>query len=125
MTVVQNEPTPSDRAHAAACPSCGRDLAGRVRYWIRGTTAWLPKCARCSLLDAGLLRRSAKVAFLVGSLLVALNQGGALLSGTFPWASAWYNIPLTYLVPYGVATYGALANGYQAPEPEPAKPNPQ
>ena len=116
MASVRNEHATGDRAHAATCPSCGRCLAGRVRFWIRGVIGWLPKCARCSLLDAGLLRRSAKVALVVGSLLVALNQGGSLLSGSFPWASEWYKIPLTYLVPFGVATYGALANGYQAPE---------
>ena len=57
--------------------------------------------------------RSAMVASVVGTALIALNQGDQLLAGTFPWASSWYKVPLTYVVPFCVATYGALSNGYR------------
>jgi hypothetical protein len=40
---------------------------------------------------------------------VAINQGTTLFEGTFPAALAW-KIPLTYLVPFIVATWGALLN---------------
>ena len=42
-------------------------------------------------------------------MLLAINQGDVLLSGRWPAALAW-KIPLTYLVPFVVATWGALLN---------------
>jgi len=54
-------------------------------------------------------RRSLVIALLVGSVLVAINHGDALLSGRWPPALVW-KIPLTYLVPFLVASWGALAN---------------
>jgi hypothetical protein len=56
-----------------------------------------------------LLRRSLSIALVVGSVLVAINQGDALLSGHWERALAW-KVPLTYLVPFVVATWGALLN---------------
>jgi hypothetical protein len=41
--------------------------------------------------------------------LVAINQGDLLLAGRWSPALAW-KIPLTYLVPFVVATWGALLN---------------
>ena len=77
----------------------------------RGGGEW--KCVRCALVDRPLVRRSAKVALLVGTVLVGLNQGDQILSGTFPYATSWWKLPLTYLVPFCVATYGAISNGYR------------
>jgi len=45
----------------------------------------------------------------VGTVLVAINQGDALLAGRWQAALAW-KVPLTYLVPFVVATWGALVN---------------
>jgi hypothetical protein len=45
----------------------------------------------------------------VGSLLVAINQGDALVAGRLDTALLW-KVPLTYLVPFVVATWGALLN---------------
>jgi hypothetical protein len=45
----------------------------------------------------------------VGSLLVAINQGDALVAGRWDAALLW-KVPLTYLVPFVVATWGALLN---------------
>jgi hypothetical protein len=56
-----------------------------------------------------LLRRSFATAVVVGTILVAINQGTVLIEGKFPGALAWM-IPLRYCVPFCVATWGALVN---------------
>lgn len=50
--------------------------------------------------------RAAKVSLLIGTLLVLINQGDLMLAGG--WPPLW-KILLTYLVPYGVASYAAAA----------------
>jgi hypothetical protein len=68
----------------------------------------MPKFAticRCACSD-GILRRSFFVALVVGTVLNAINQGDALL-GLAELNAA--KLILTYLVPYAVATYGAVA----------------
>jgi hypothetical protein len=56
-----------------------------------------------------MLKRSLIASLVVGTVLTALNQGDILLSGQ--WSNALYwKIPLTYCVPFVVATYGALTN---------------
>ena len=56
-----------------------------------------------------MLRRSGMAAIFVGTVLTLLNQGDLLFSGH--WSNAFYwKIPLTYCVPFLVATYGALTN---------------
>ncbi len=60
---------------------------------------------RCCI-SGGVPRRSLAVAAIVGTILNLINQGDALL------AAQSLNIPkllLTYLVPYCVATYGAVS----------------
>ena len=59
-----------------------------------------------------LLRRSFLTALVVGTILVAINQGTVLAGGHFPSALTW-KIPLTYAVPFCVATWGALINSRQ------------
>lgn len=67
------------------------------------------RCRRCVLTYGPLLRRSLGIAIVVGSILVAINHGDALLAGRWHPALAW-KVPLTYLVPFVVATWGALLN---------------
>ena len=67
------------------------------------------RCLRCTLLRASLLRRSILTALVVGTILTAINQGNLMLDGRFP-ASLYWKIPLTYSVPFCVATWGALIN---------------
>jgi hypothetical protein len=56
-----------------------------------------------------MLKRSFLASLVVGTVLTVLNQGDILLAGQ--WSSALYwKIPLTYCVPFMVATYGALTN---------------
>jgi len=103
-------------AKTAACVRCNRKLESGflmgAEAGVDQTPRW--KCLHCSLIDPPLVRRSARVAIVVGSILVALNQGDQLLAGTFAFATTWWKIPLTYLVPFCVSTYGALSNGYRA-----------
>ena len=46
-------------------------------------------------------------ALVVGTVLTAINQGNVLLAGTYPAQLLW-KVPLTYCVPYCVATFSAL-----------------
>ena len=52
--------------------------------------------------------RGLKVGAVVGTILVAINHGDLILSGQLDASAAW-KIPLTYLVPYCVATYGGVS----------------
>lgn len=54
----------------------------------------------------GVPRCSLSVALVVGTLLNLINQGDALLGLA---AISWLKLALTYVVPYGVSTYGAVA----------------
>ena len=47
---------------------------------------------------------------IVGTVLIAINQGDVLLAGHWSRALAW-KLPLTYAVPFVVATLGALGTG--------------
>jgi hypothetical protein len=67
------------------------------------------RCLRCALRYRPMLRRSALTAIVVGTLLVLINHGAILLSDTLPPSLVW-QIPLTYAVPFCVATWGALSN---------------
>lgn len=60
---------------------------------------------RYALAD-GVPRRSFGVAVVVGTVLNAINQGDALVAGR---PLAWGKLLLTYVVPYAVATYGAVS----------------
>jgi hypothetical protein len=53
------------------------------------------------------LKRSLGIAAFVGTVLLSINQGDVLLSARWPAALVW-KVPLTYLVPFLVATWGAL-----------------
>ena len=61
--------------------------------WIYATTEGVP-------------RRALWIGVIVGTLLNAINQGGALIGrGNIDWLK----LCLTYVVPYFVATYGAVS----------------
>lgn len=57
------------------------------------TTGSVPRC-------------SLSVALVVGTLLNLINQGDAMLGLA---EISWLKLALTYVVPYGVSTYGAVA----------------
>jgi hypothetical protein len=56
-----------------------------------------------------MVKRSLIAATVVGTILTLLNQGDTLISGHLNNALYW-KIPLTYCVPFLVATYGALSS---------------
>ncbi len=64
---------------------------------------WLSVALRRDIVIRGL-----KVGVIVGTILVAINQGDMILSGQLDASAAW-KISLTYLVPYCVSTYGGVS----------------
>jgi len=68
-------------------------------------------------LSGGIPRRSFYVALVVGTILNIINQGDAIF-GQAPLN--WFKVVLTYCVPYGVCTYGAVSaqlKSYRAKAP--------
>ncbi len=53
----------------------------------------------------GTPRNSLKVAFVVGTILTLINQGDVIMAGEMPSIA---KAGLTFVVPYLVATYGAV-----------------
>ena len=94
-----------------SCQRCSRPTAVGASFTFRprGAAAGITKCLRCALRHWPMLRRSLIASAVVGTALTALNQGDAIITGNLAGALAW-KIPLTYCVPFLVATYGALAN---------------
>jgi hypothetical protein len=91
-----------------ACSRCGRPCASggfRIDHSVeRGLT-----CLRCSIGNGRLLRRSLRIAAVVGTVLVAINHGGVIMAGMWHGSLSW-KIPLTYAVPFTVAMWSALSN---------------
>ena len=88
-----------------ACARCGRALGDRSSFVLGGAA----RCLKCALRYGPMLRRSLWTAIVVGTVLVAINQGNVLAAGHAP-ASLLWKIPLTYSVPFCVATWGGLVN---------------
>src|SRR5262249_28285828 len=89
------------------CARCGRAFGTGAAYQLQTPEGLAHSCLRCALLQAPMLRRSGVIALIVGTILTAINQGDALLAGHWAPALAW-KLPLTYVVPFVVATLGAL-----------------
>ena len=105
-----------DAAQIATCDQCGRHSGKGWSFSFRkpvpeGTSdgGVITKCSRCAIRHGPMLRRSLVVAVVVGTILILLNQGDILFTGSIPGALYW-KVPLTYCVPFCVATYGALTN---------------
>ena len=94
----------------AVCARCGQTLHRRTSFVLEGA----PRCLWCALRFRPLLRRSTMTALVVGTLLVLINQGAVLISGQLPSSLVW-QVPLTYCVPFCVATWGALSNSCRSP----------
>ena len=109
------------------CQRCKKDVSHRLAFAFKSRGAGPPgspsptpgqsqspgevvKCATCALQHLPMLKRSAIAGVVVGSILTLLNQGDMLILGQWDNALYW-KVPLTYCVPFLVATYGALANG--------------
>ncbi len=91
-------------------------ICGRCKETISGSTYLVspngsPEYRHfwCLLAYFPMLNRSLMAAGLVGTILILLNQGDFIVSGNFYMALIW-KIPLTYMVPFCVATWGAVTN---------------
>ena len=91
-----------------ACRRCLRRERDGGGFQILTPDGPATRCLLCMVRHPPLVRRSTIVALIVGSVLLAINQGDALLAGTWSPALLW-KVPLTYAVPFIVATWGALA----------------
>ena len=69
------------------------------------------ECWRCALRNRRMLRRSILTSAVVGTILIAINQGPEIIDGVAGSALAW-KVPLTYCVPFLVASWGALGNAF-------------
>jgi hypothetical protein len=94
---------------ASSCAACGAAHGGATAFVFQTREGTIVKCGHCALRHRPMLERSLAVALIVGTLLLIINQGDVLLSTAWPRALLW-KIPLTYLVPFLVATWGALVN---------------
>ena len=77
-------------------PSVLTAAPGVVNTWLRLAT------------ERSVIRRAASLAVVVGSLLVAINHGDALLRGDISMGRV-LRIFLTVAVPYCVSTYSSIA----------------
>lgn len=100
--------TLTDTATVLTCGRCQGQLAGTV-YEMRAAVGTSLRCLRCALMYGPMLARSLVICLIVGTILTAINQGNLILRGDFPMALAW-KVPLTYSVPFCVATCGAILN---------------
>jgi hypothetical protein len=91
-----------------SCTNCGRTLRNTA-YELRTGDRRSPHCLRCALRYRPMLKRSLVVCVVVGTMLTAINQGNFILAGDFQAAMAW-KIPMTYTVPFIVASAGSLMN---------------
>ena len=98
------------------CLRCGAEIKAKRGFSFKGQSdgtsadvAPTVKCFTCALRHGPMLQRSIIAALVVGTILTLLNQGDVLVSGSWNNALYW-KIPLTYCVPFMVATYGALSN---------------
>ena len=90
------------------CSRCRKSIAKQpynitVNGVVQNRHLW------CLVTHKPLLIRSVLASVVVGSILLGLNQGDFILSGQFHAALVW-KVPLTYLVPFSVATWGAVSN---------------
>ena len=96
---------PEGARSVAHCSRCGRVFPASSGFVLGGQR----RCLLCAVCYRPMLRRSALTAFVVGAVLVAINQGGVIAAGQFRPTLLW-QIPLTFSVPFFVASWGALSN---------------
>ncbi len=96
-------------AHGVQCTECRADLGRRRSFLFQGEAGPLVKCARCALCHRPMVARALRVSLVVGTILIAINQGDVLLRGEWRTSFAW-KLPLTYMIPFLVATWGGLGN---------------
>ena len=89
------------------CARCGQAFARRAPFQFQTRTGIICKCLGCAVRHVPMVSRSALIALIVGTVLTGINQGDVLFTGHVTGALLW-KIPLTYAVPFVVATLGAM-----------------
>ena len=97
-------------ANADSCARCDQAFGRRAVYQFQSPSGLTVKCLGCALVHGPMLRRSGLIAIIVGTVLTVINQGDVLLAAHWAPALVW-KLPLTYAVPFIVATLGALFTG--------------
>ena len=98
----------ADPEQGLRCASCGREpRPGWGFRFVDGRETTL-KCIRCAPRHPPLVRKALATSLLVGTVLTIINQGDALIAGQITATMLW-KVPLTYLVPFAVSSYSALA----------------
>lgn len=82
-----------------------------LRFRFRTPAGSVDRCLRHGIAHPPLFKTAVLTALVVGTILTAINQGNILLDGRFP-AQLYWKIPLTFCVPYSVATWSALRLSY-------------
>jgi hypothetical protein len=83
--------------------------AGLVPKAVIAPPHWSSPAQMCVLILRGATFRTAsRIALVVGTLLTAVNQGAAFLSGT-PGVATWLRTVANFLIPYTVASIGYLS----------------
>lgn len=101
---------PDTLAPAAVLPVCPHPATlGARRFRMRVRDEPRLDCLRCAVRNRRMLRRSILTSAVVGTILTAINQGHIVFDGEWSLDLAW-RIPLTYCVPFLVASWGALGN---------------
>lgn len=90
---------------AASCRST--HVPGSLRFQFGAGERLHVRCLWHALAYPPLVRTALVTAIVVGTILTAINQGNVLLGGHLPGPLYW-KIPLTFCVPYCVATWSAL-----------------
>lgn len=89
---------------------CGvRGCAGAAWYQFASGPTLSNRCRLHGPVYGPVCRRAVRVALVVGTILFAINQSDAVLSGHLT-PVVFVKIGLTYLVPFCVSTYSALAS---------------
>ena len=91
-----------------ASPPAGRDATAWPRCSFPSPRGPIVKTGLAALFHPPVVRSSLRTALVVGTILVLINHAGALIAGRLTPALG-AEMLLTYLVPYAVSTYGAVA----------------
>ncbi len=98
------------RVDTGVCAACARRLEPGRAFRFQTQAGPVVKCGGCAVRHPPMLRRSLGIAAVIGTVLVLINQGDGFLAGRWAVALVW-KVPLTYAVPFLVATWSALLNG--------------
>jgi len=74
-------------------------------------------------ISESVVRRAVRVAAIVGTVLIAINHGDAILSGDIS-PLRWFRIVLTVCVPYCVSTYSSVSALLQRERTTPSNQHP-